>query len=337
MVLVDYMNCSSTLPDGLSFPAPNETSDNDTIIVNQPCVSQSASVLWMFLIPSAICSIITLLVNPLILFTILIKGTLRTETRYRLLANVMVSDLIFLFFNSIISTCNAIHYYLHRLICFTMIVFTFAAYSSCVLTFTAMVIDTYVAICFPLHYYTFLSLPRTRKVLLAIWIFSSLFPLSVFLLTETFDEKPLEKQDVCLMLYYGPNVKRNNLVTVVCAFAIFFLVVCSIMITYFYIKLYNMTKQSGIWVSRFSRARVTLLTHSVLLCLYIIPAFVLAAEIMMFKNNVISMEARLWMSAANNGVIMMMPRALSPLLYGLRYREISSTLKHWFSQNKVRQ
>ncbi|XP_075425597.1 putative G-protein coupled receptor 148 [Ascaphus truei] len=335
MMLVDYMNCTSQYPNGLPFTTSNETTDNDTIKGDMDCVAQSPSALWMFLIPSAVCSVVTLLMNPLIILAILMKDKLRKETRYLLLANVMISDLIFLLFNTVISTCNVFRWYLHRLLCFIMIVFTFAAYFSCVLTFTVMVIDTYIAICFPLRYYSFLSLPRTKKMLLAIWLVSSFFPFSAFLLTETLDGNSLQKQNVCLMLYYGPDVKRNNLVTVVCTVALFFLVLCSVMIMYFYIKLYNMTKQSGIWVSRFSRAKVTLLTHSILLCLYIIPAVFLTAEIMMFKNSVIGMEARMWMSASNNGVIMMLPRALSPLLYGLRYREISTTLKHWFSRNRV--
>ncbi|KAM4694375.1 putative G-protein coupled receptor 148 [Discoglossus pictus] len=330
-----YTNCTYPGINEVPFNISNATSDNDTEEGSNSCDSQTSSGLWIFLIPSGVCSFVTLLMNPLILFTILMKDKLRKETRYLLLANVMISDLIFLMFNTVISTCNIIHWTLHRLICFTFIVFTFASYSSCVLTFTVMVIDTYIAIGFPLHYYSLLSLPRTRKVLVAIWIFSSLFPLSVFLLTETLDLNAMETQDRCLLLYYGPEEKKNALVTIVCTCALFFLMLCSILIIYCYIKLYKMTKQSGIWVDRFSRAKVTLITHSILLCLYIIPAFVLTAEIIMFKNNVISLDARIWMSASNTGVIMMMPRALTPLLYGLRYREISATLKCWFSRNRV--
>ncbi|KAG8580593.1 hypothetical protein GDO81_007356 [Engystomops pustulosus] len=329
-MLIGYVNCTPY------FSNPyNGSFDSSITQGNTPCIPQSTSLLWTFLIPAAIFSLVTLVVNPMILVSILKKDALRKEPRYILLANVMVSDLIFLLFNSIISTCNVIRWYLHRVICFTMILFTFAAYSSCVLTFTAMVVDTYVAICFPLHYYSLLSLQRIRKILLTIWIFSALFPLLVFLTAETFDGNPLQAQNVCLMLYFGPNEKKNILLTVVCVFAILFLMICSVMITYFYVKLYSMTRKSGIWVSRFSRARITLLTHSILLSLYIVPAFILAAELMMYKNSVISIDARMWIAACNNGLMMMMPRALSPLLYGLRYREISSTLKHWFSRNRV--
>ncbi|XP_073529130.1 probable G-protein coupled receptor 148 [Phyllobates terribilis] len=333
-MLIDYVNCT-TYASNPSPPITSNVSFNNNTTGDTQCISESASLMWTFLIPAAILSIVTLLVNPMILVSILKKDTLRKETRYILLANVMVSDLIFILFNSIISTCNIIRWCLSKAICFSMIVFTFAAYSSCVLTFTAMVVDTYIAICFPLHYYSLLSMQRTRKILLAIWIFSALLPLVIFLISETLEGNFQEVQDVCLMLYYGPDQKKNNLVTVVCAIAIFFLLICSVMITYFYIKLYTMTRKSGIWVSRFSRARITLLMHSILLCLYIVPAFILTAEIMMFKNRVIGIDARIWISACNNGLMMMMPRALSPLLYGLRYRELSTTIKHWFSRNRV--
>ncbi|XP_073485168.1 probable G-protein coupled receptor 148 [Aquarana catesbeiana] len=333
-MLVDYMNCTSYYENPSSYTTPIETAINDTT-VNSECLSQSILVMRMFLIPVVVCSIFTLLVNPLILITILMKDKLRKETRYNLLANVMISDLIFLLFNSLISTCNAIRWYIHQILCFTMIVISFAAYTSCVLTFTVMVIDTYIAICFPLHYHSLLSVQRTRKILSAIWIFSAVFPITVFVLSESFTTAVQEGQNVCLLLYYGPKDNRNNRITIVCSFAIFFLMICSVMITYFYIRLYTMTRHSGIWASRFSRARITLLTHSILLCLYIVPAFILTMEVIMFKNNVIGMDVRLWLSASNNGVIMLMPRALSPLLYGLRYREISTSLKLCFSRNKV--
>ncbi|XP_040204911.1 probable G-protein coupled receptor 148 [Rana temporaria] len=332
-MLVDYVNCTSYYENPSSYTtagtAINGTTDNSE------CLSQSILVMRMFLIPVVVCSIVTLLVNPLVLVTILMKDKLRKETRYNLLANVMISDLIFLIFNSLISTCNAIRWYIHRILCFTMTVFSFAAYTSCVLTFTVMVIDTYIAICFPLHYHSLLSVQRTRKILSAIWIFSVVFPIAVFVLSESFNTDVHERQNVCLLLYYGPQDNRNNRVTIVCSFAIIFLMICSVMITYFYVRLYTMTRHSGIWASRFSRARITLLTHSILLCLYIIPAFILTTEVIMFKNNVIGMDVRLWISASNSCVIMLMPRALSPLLYGLRYREIYASLKLWFSQNKV--
>ncbi|XP_063297741.1 probable G-protein coupled receptor 148 [Pelobates fuscus] len=332
---IDYINWTSSLPDLLSNSTFPISSCNDTLDESIDCTPRPNLELWIFLIPSAFCSIVTLLMNPLILFIILMNSKLRKETRYQLLANVMISDLIFLLFNTIISTCNTIGWYMHRIICFTLIVFTFAAYTSCVLTVTMMVIDTYIAICFPLHYHALLSLSRIKKVLLGIWIFSSVFPLAIFLLSQTFDGNPLERQDMCLMLYYGNDEKKNYLVTVVCALSLFFLFLCSIMIIYFYIKLYNITKQSGIWVNRFSRAKLTLMMHSVLLCLYIIPACVLSAEIMMFKNNMIGIDARMWMSAFNNSMVMMMPRALTPLVYGLRYRELACTIKNLFSCNKV--
>lgn len=332
-MLVDYVNCTSYYENPSSYTTA-ETAINGTTD-NSECLSQSILAMRMFLIPVVVCSIVTLLVNPLILVTILMKDKLRKETRYNLLANVMISDLIFLIFNSLISTCNAIRWYIHRILCFTMIVFSFAAYTSCVLTFTVMVIDTYIAICFPLHYHSLLSVQRTRKILSAIWIFSVVFPIAVFVLSESFNTDVQERQNVCLLLYYGPQDNRNNRVTIVCSFAILFLMICSVMITYFYVRLYTMTRHSGIWASRFSRARITLLTHSMLLCLYIVPAFILTMEVIMFKNNVIGMDVRLWISASNSGVIMLMPRALTPLLYGLRYREIYTSLKLWFSRNKV--
>ncbi|XP_075056641.1 putative G-protein coupled receptor 148 [Mixophyes fleayi] len=333
-MLVDYMNCTLYYPNPPSIITSNGTLFNNTAEDSQ-CVSQSISKLQMLLIPSFICSIVTISVNPPIIITILTNDKLRKEIRYIFLVNVLISDLIFLLFNTIISTCNVIRWYIYRVLCFTMIVLTFAAHSSCVLTFTVMVLDTYIAICFPLHYYSLLSMQRTKKILLVVWFFSTLFPVTIILLSETIGEDPLEKQNACLILYYGPEERKHILVTVVCATTIFFLMLCSVMMTYFYIKLYTMTRQSGIWVSRFSRARITLLTHSILLCLYIVPALILAAEIIMFKYSVIGINVRMWMSACNNGLMMMMPRALTPFLYGLRYREISATLKLWFSRNRV--
>ncbi|XP_029473219.1 probable G-protein coupled receptor 148 [Rhinatrema bivittatum] len=311
------------------------STDNGTCNLDLEWSQQSLHVLKMFLVPSVLCSAATLLLNPLILITILLKENLRRETRYLLLANVLLADLIFLLFNTFISVCNVTRWMLYRFLCFTMIGFTFTAYCSCGLTFTALVIDTYVAVSFPLHYHWLLSSSRTKKILVIIWLMAAMFPLLVFLLSEMKDQNPLEKQNVCLMLYFGPDTDNSDLVTGVYVFVLCLLAICSSMITYFYIKLYRMTKQSGIWACRCSRARVTLLIHSMLLVLYMVPGVVFAMEIILFKNCMMGLQDRIWLSATNTSMLMLLPRVLSPLLYGIRYREISQSLRSFLSGGRV--
>ncbi|XP_068605010.1 probable G-protein coupled receptor 148 [Brachionichthys hirsutus] len=288
--------------------------------------------LEFFIIPTTVITLGTLLANPLLLLCIFLTRALRRETRYLLVANTLAADILFLVLNLATIICNTVRVQIPRLVCELITAATVTAYCCAVLTVTLMVVDTYVAVRWPLRYHVFLSPARTRRVLVGLWALAAAYPFALVIMTERADSR--EKVAVCLVLISFGFMQLQQMFDI----HVYFLVaaiICAVLIFYCYVRLYMVTRTRGIWQSRFSRARVTLLTHGLLLLLYFAPGFVFTLELVMFHRKDISQDLRVWVSTVNMCVFMLLPRAFAPYLYGLRYREISDRLMQMLFQQRL--
>ncbi|XP_069013325.1 probable G-protein coupled receptor 148 [Embiotoca jacksoni] len=281
--------------------------------------------LELFFIPTVVITVATLLANPVLLICIFLSRALRRETRYLLVANTLTADMLFLILNLATVCCNALRAQIPWLVCELVTAVTVTAYCCAILTVTLMVVDTYAAVRWPLHYRDILPPARTHHILVGVWVLAAMYPFSILIMMEVQRGNPHEKVAVCLVLVSLGFIQVEKVVGIHIYFFVAALI-CASLIFYCYIRLYMVTRTHGIWQSRFSRARVTLLAHGVLLLLYFAPGFIFTMELFLFHRKDISQDVRVWISTVNMCVLMLLPRAFAPYLYGLRYREISNTL-----------
>lgn len=290
--------------------------------------------LHFFIIPSVVITVFSFIADPIVLVCIILSRPLRRETRYLLMANTLAADILFLSLNLVTLIGNAVKAKIPWLLCelFTAILVT--AYSSAILTVTLMVVDTFAAVRWPLRYHNLLSPTQTHGILGMVWILCAIYPFTLMMMMQ--DESPHGKVPVCLALISFGFFEAKAVEGIYMYFFVSALI-CSFIILYCYIRLYMVTRTQGIWHSRFSRARVTVLVHGVLLLLYFAPGFVFALELFIFPRKNISQDLRVWISTVNANIFMLLPRALAPYLYGLRYREIAESLTlllHWSRRNR---
>ncbi|XP_054479035.1 probable G-protein coupled receptor 148 [Anoplopoma fimbria] len=285
-----------------------------------------------FFIPTTVITLATLLADPVLLTCIFLSRALRQETRYLLVANTLVADVLFLVLNLATVICNAVRAQIPWLACELMTAVTITAYCCAILTVTLMVVDTYTAVRWPLRYHDLLPPARTHRILLGVWVLAAMYPFSLVIMMEVERGNPHEKMAVCLVLVSLGFIQVMNKAGIYIYFFVAALI-CAALIFFCYIRLYMVTRTQGIWQSRFSRARVTLLAHGVLLLLYFAPGFVFSLELLLFQRKDISQDVRVWISTVNMCVFMLLPRAIAPYLYGLRYREISDTLMQLLHQH----
>uniref|UniRef100_A0A8C6XC55 G-protein coupled receptors family 1 profile domain-containing protein n=1 Tax=Naja naja TaxID=35670 RepID=A0A8C6XC55_NAJNA len=266
--------------------------------------------LKMFLIPPIICLLAAILVIPFILFVIFSHVNIRQETRYLLLGNALVSDLMYL------------------LGCIMLLFLLAMTYCGGLLTSAAMVLDTYLAILWPLHYISILPYSRAKKMILFLWICSGIFPGIVFLIlhiTQDSGECPVENCSVPIIL--AMTLQGKGAMKFCYILSVSALFICLSLILCGYMVLYFKTKQSGIWRSIFSRASVTFIMHHIILFFHFSPLLAVVVESLLYVNAVIGPKTEIWVSMIVCNVLITLPKALLPYLCGLRYREISSSLK----------
>ncbi|KAM4043797.1 putative G-protein coupled receptor 148 [Anomaloglossus baeobatrachus] len=282
----------------------------------------------MFLLPTAVCFAAASLVTPPVLFSIFSNFSLRQETQFLLLGNALLSDLIYLLLYTMSSICNMTNIYIPKYLCGLLLFSLAVTYGGGVLTAGGMVVDTYLAILWPLHYMIFLPPSRTRKLIVLLWFSSCLFA-GVLFLVLYFTQKPVPCQyDLCslpvilLITLHGDQAIRLCHILFIIGF-----ILCFSLILCCYLFLCYKTRESGMWKGVSSRASVTFLMHHIILGFYFCPLLLLLVESLLYINKVISLEIGMLITMTICNVLIVLPKGVSPFLYGFRYREIYKSLR----------
>ncbi|XP_077008018.1 putative G-protein coupled receptor 148 [Tamandua tetradactyla] len=282
---------------------------------------------WLF-IPSSLLVAATLALSPLLLVIILQSQRLRREPHYLLLANMLLADMTYILFHMLISTSNLGLWKLGRIVCGFLTDVAFVSYTSTILSFTVSVMYTCLAVTRPLHYLSAMSCGAARKAVAFIWLVACFFPTFLIWLSKRQDAS-LEEQGTSCVLQLSPGAKLNqsHLVTATHTSIFCILFLCLALITYCFFRIYTEARTSGAWTRGCSRARGTLLIHAVIIVLYVSPVVLFSLDVLLTKNHHISAEAHVWLLAANSEVLMLVPRAMLPYLYMLRYRQLLRVIR----------
>ncbi|XP_014725798.1 PREDICTED: probable G-protein coupled receptor 148 [Sturnus vulgaris] len=309
----------------------NSSSDLDyttlLLLLEEWSLTPSGTNMKMFLISPVVCLVAGVLVIPTILFVIFSRFKIRQETRYMLLGNALLSDLIYLLFYTLLAALNAAYLYLPKEACVLLLFLLAVAYCGGLFTAVAIVVDTYIAVLFPLRYIVILPPSRTKKIIVLLWMCSGAFPTIFFLVlwtTHSFAPCALETCSVPVILILALN--GTDVVKLCFWLSTTFIILCLSVIFCCYAMLYFKTKHSGIWESICSRASVTFLMHNTVLFFYFFPLLALFVESFLCINA-IRLERGILVSLTVCNVLTILPKVLFPFLYGLRYREISASLK----------
>lgn len=310
----------------------NISSNLDTrtlfILLEEWSLTPSGTNMKMFVIAPVVCLMAGVFIIPTILFVIFSQFKIRQETRYMLLGNALLSDLVYLLFYTVSAALNAAQLHLPKGACVLLLFLLAVAYCGGLFTAVAIVLDTYIAVLFPLHYIAILPPSRTKKIIGLLWMCSGAFPGILFLVlwtTHSFVPCVLETCSVPVILILILNGTGD--VKLCFWLSITVIVLCLSVIFCCYAILYFKTKHSGIWESICSRASVTFLMHNTVLFLYFFPLLALFVESFLFVNVAIRLQTGILVSLTVCNVLTILPKVLFPFLYGLRYREISASLK----------
>ncbi|XP_026162047.1 odorant receptor 131-2-like [Mastacembelus armatus] len=246
--------------------------------------------------------------------------------RYILYIHLVINDIILLTMFTLIQVLSYIVFTLHVSLCIVLIMTAVFANLNNPLTLAIMAAECYVAICFPLRHTQICTVKKTYVVIGLIWTLSTLSVLPdlfVALATETMEF--FHSRVFCLRenIFRNPSlsVKRDVYNTT-------FLVTVWLTLFYTYIKIL-FTAQAAAADARKARNTVLLHGFQLLLCMltYVYNP-IIENLTYLFPKGVLAIRF------AISIFVQVLPRLISPVVYGLRDKTFRRYLKRYMFCSK---
>ncbi|XP_070849760.1 odorant receptor 131-2-like [Chaetodon trifascialis] len=241
--------------------------------------------------------------------------------RYILFFHLVVNDMIQVMLTVIMFVLSYTIYKINVSICCTFILLALFTTENTPLNLACMAVECYIAICFPLRHVQICTIKRTLMLIGLIWTTSMSSVLSDLFITLA--TQPLDffhSQVFCLRQTVFPNpliIKKRDITYSV------FLVIVWITLFYIYFKILLTAKTASKDVKK---ARNTILLHGfqLLLCMatYAAPQLLNVLKQWFPENYTDSLFA-------SYIIVQILPRSISPIIYGLRDNTFRKYLKRY--------
>ncbi|XP_076602018.1 odorant receptor 131-2-like [Chaetodon auriga] len=241
--------------------------------------------------------------------------------RYILYIHLVVNDMIQVTLTLILFIISYILYKINASICCTFILLIVSTTENTPLNLACMAVECYIAICFPLRHVHICTIKRTLMLIGLIWttsMSSALSDLFITLATQPLDL--FHSRVFCLRETVFPNsliIKKRDITYSV------FLVIVWITIFYIYFKILFTAKTAS---KDAKKARNTILLHGFQLVLCMASY---AAPQLKDALQKLSPRKDLDFLFASYIIVQILPRCISPFIYGLRDNTFRKYLKRY--------
>ncbi|XP_028450408.1 odorant receptor 131-2-like [Perca flavescens] len=265
-----------------------------------------------------------LFINGTMLFTLRSKTVFCETSRYILLFNLLFADTVQLALSQLLYILAACRIRLTYPLCGVLTMLSDLTNEISPLTLVVMSLERYVAVCYPLRHSTLITIRNTEVAIIVVWVFSSLNILTQILLLLDFpfeNLESLEMKDFCArenMLLGRMSDDYDK------AFTYFLFVSAGVAVTSTYIGVMIAARSASTDKGSARKARNTLLLHlgqlGLSLSSTIYNPLLIAMSKVLQKIVLVRIQIVLYVC------IVIFPRCLSALIYGIRDQTIRPIL-----------
>ncbi|XP_042287626.1 odorant receptor 131-2-like [Thunnus maccoyii] len=276
--------------------------------------------------PITVACCVFLFINGIMLFTLRSKSVFRETSRYILLYNLLFADTVQMALSQLLYLLSACRIWLTYPVCGVLAMLADLTNEVSPLTLVVMSLERYVAVCYPLRHATIITIRNTGVAIVVVWAFSSLNVLIrvLLLLDFPFEElESLQMKDFCsdIAMFLGPMSDHYNK-----AFTCFLFVLAGVTVTCSYIGVMIAARSASTDKASAHKARNTLLLHLVQLGLSL--SSTVHDPLLIAMSKFLDRVVLLRIQSVLYVCIILLPRCLSALIYGIRDQTIRPILMY---------
>ncbi|KAM9348910.1 odorant receptor 131-2-like [Symphorus nematophorus] len=267
-----------------------------------------------------------LYVNGVMLFALLRKPFLQESSRYILFGHLLLTDSLQLVITMLLYIFAVTMVRMISSVCIFVLLFAFITVKMSPLNLAVMSLERYVAICFPLRHADIVTTRRTGIAIAVMWTVASIDSFAQIFLFISFEESSFTLTRFCnrhsvfrLQIYSTLNK----------AFTIVYFVLVSIVIIYTYIATMITVRSASSSTRAASKAHKTVILHLLQLCLCLTSTLfeMINTSSTWSINPVTAIHIQYVLFVG----LIIFPKCLSPLIYGLRDQTFRHIFKYYFT------
>ncbi|XP_060790864.1 odorant receptor 131-2-like [Neoarius graeffei] len=263
-------------------------------------------------------------VNILMLFTLSTKAIFRETPRYILFAHMLLNDTIHLVFAMVLYTFSYFYFVMLRAVCAFLVLVSTSTFVNAPLNLAVMSLERYTAICFPLRHSELATPARASVAVALVWVLGIIDVLvdvcALFLLAEpSFYLSPTMCNITQLMV--APWQQGRSVI-----FKILLFVTVAIVLLYTYVAILRQACAASSDTTSAHKALHTVVLHALQLGLSLMSFLY---EYIEFLLGSLPLTVYTHLHFLNFFIVLILPRCLSSLIYGLR----DETFRPLFKQN----
>lgn len=277
-------------------------------------------------------AIIIIFINGMLVVTFLCNPVFHSETRYILYINLVINDIFMICISVTLYVLTYAWPFINVSVCCTLLATASTTYMSTPLNLAGMAVERYIAICKPLHHTRICTVKRTYMLIYLLWGIGAIPAIiDIIIITAIRPSTFFYSVTSCqpIIVYNTAYHTQKTIVTQ----AIYMSVVwITLIYTYFKVLFIAKIASSNHHQNSAKKARNTILLHGcqLLLCMmsYVTPVLDMLL-IPFFPTH------RTKITFFNYLLTNILPRLLSPLIYGIRDQKFVRHVKSYLSCNMV--
>ncbi|KAM9483000.1 odorant receptor 131-2-like [Clarias gariepinus] len=277
-------------------------------------------------------AIIIIFINGILVVTFFCNPVLHSESRYILYINLVINDIFMICISVTLYVLTYALPYINVSVCCTLLAIASTTYMNTPLNLGGMAVERYIAICNPLHHIQICTVKKTYLLIGLLWGIGAIPAIiDIIIITAMQPSKFFQSLTFCqpIVVYNTVYYAQKTIITQTIYMSFVWI---TLFYTYFKVLFIAKVASSSHHQNSAKKARNTILLHGcqLLLCMmsYVTPVLDMLL-IPFFPAH------RTKITFFNYLLTNILPRLLSPLIYGIRDQKFVRHMKGYFSCNIV--